>query len=119
MPRPCAVSLPADAGARALAALDEAGIRLGPVVATESRVFLLVAPYSLAQLGELLHARDHVPGSLRLPQARAATSRCHPPGRGRERSWERAPAARLGRALGARRGGREWTPSSTPSLVRV
>lgn len=63
---PCAVSLPAPAGARALAALDEAGVRLGPVVATPARVFILVAPYSMEQLGALLYAKDWVPGSLRF-----------------------------------------------------
>ncbi|WP_369218295.1 bifunctional DNA primase/polymerase [Streptomyces flavofungini] len=88
---PCAVSLPADAGARALAALDEAGIRLGPVVATESRVFLLVAPYSLEQLGELLHAQDHVPGSLRF-HGEGGYLALPPSGTGQGTvHWERAP----------------------------
>ncbi|WP_338698278.1 bifunctional DNA primase/polymerase [Streptomyces sp. Q6] len=63
---PCAVSLPAVAGARALAALDRTGIRLGPVVATPERLSILVAPYSMEQLGELLYAQDFVPGSLRF-----------------------------------------------------
>ncbi|WP_344084764.1 bifunctional DNA primase/polymerase, partial [Streptomyces stramineus] len=63
---PCAVSLPAVAGARALASFDRAGVRLGPVVATPTRWALLVAPYSLAVLGELLHSQDWVPGSLRF-----------------------------------------------------
>ncbi len=53
---------------------------------------LLVAPYSLPRLGELLYAKDHVPGSLRFhgeggylllpPSAKDA---------GRVR-WERPPA---------------------------
>lgn len=90
-PGPCAVSLPALAAARALTALDRAGIRLGPVVATPDRWFLLVAPYSLAELGALLYAKDWVPGSLRfhgeggyvvLPPSET--------GRGQVR-WERAP----------------------------
>ncbi|MFD9904705.1 bifunctional DNA primase/polymerase [Streptomyces sp. NPDC059063] len=88
---PCAVSLPAVAGARALVALDEAGIRLGPVVATPDRFFVLVAPYSMAQLGELLYAKDRVPGSLRfhgdggyIPLPPSETG----PGQVR---WERAP----------------------------
>lgn len=63
---PCAVSLPAVAAARALAELDEMGMRLGPVVATPTRWSLLVAPYSLEQLGELLYAKDWVPSSLRF-----------------------------------------------------
>ncbi|MEU2788516.1 bifunctional DNA primase/polymerase [Streptomyces sp. NPDC007100] len=63
---PCALSLPAVAGARALAALDHFGVRVGPVVATPTRWSLLVAPYSLAELGELLHSRDWVPSSLRF-----------------------------------------------------
>ncbi|MEV6793842.1 bifunctional DNA primase/polymerase [Streptomyces sp. NPDC051320] len=63
---PCAVSLPALAGARALVALDQMGVRLGPVVATPTRWSLLVAPYSLERLGEMLHAKDWVPSSLRF-----------------------------------------------------
>lgn len=63
---PCALSLPAVAGARALAALDATDMRLGPVVATPTRWSLLVAPYTLERLGELLHAQDWVPSSLRF-----------------------------------------------------
>jgi hypothetical protein len=88
---PCAVSLPATAGARALAALDEMGIRLGPVVATPARLFLLVAPYSMEQLGELLYAKDFVPGSLRFHGEGGYLAL--PPsetGQGQVR-WERAP----------------------------
>ncbi|OAH15056.1 bifunctional DNA primase/polymerase [Streptomyces jeddahensis] len=88
---PCAVSLPAAAGARALAALARGDVRLGPVVATPDRWFVLVAPYSLERLGELLYAKDHVPGSLRfhgeggyLPLPPSVT------GQGQVR-WERAP----------------------------
>ncbi|MFJ2771624.1 bifunctional DNA primase/polymerase [Streptomyces sp. NPDC087300] len=88
---PCAVSLPADAGLRALAALDDAGIRLGPVVATESRVHLLVAPYSMAQLGELLYAKDWVPGSLRF-HGEGGYLALPPSGTGQGQvHWERAP----------------------------
>ncbi|WP_369377706.1 bifunctional DNA primase/polymerase [Streptomyces sp. cg36] len=88
---PCAVSLPAVAGARALAALDDMGIRLGPVVATPTRWSLLVAPYSMERLGDLLYSKDWVPSSLRfhgeggylvLPPSQT--------GRGQV-SWERAP----------------------------
>lgn len=88
---PCAVSLPAAPAARALAALDRLGLRLGPVVASPDRWFILVQPYSLEQLGELLYAKDFVPGSLRfhgeggyLPLPPSET------GRGVIR-WERAP----------------------------
>lgn len=63
---PCAVSLPALAASRALAALDRTGMRLGPVVAAPHRWAILVAPYSMEQLGELLYAKDFVPGSLRF-----------------------------------------------------
>ncbi|MEU9701341.1 bifunctional DNA primase/polymerase [Streptomyces sp. NPDC047981] len=88
---PCAVSLPAVAGARALAALDAMGMRLGPVVATPTRWSLLVAPYGLEQLGDLLYAKDSVPSSLRfhgdggyllLPPSVAGTGQVR---------WERAP----------------------------
>ncbi|MGV9989406.1 bifunctional DNA primase/polymerase [Streptomyces sp. NPDC003374] len=63
---PCAVSLPALAAARALHALDRVGMRLGPVVASPTRWAVLVKPYSMEQLGELLYAKDFVPGSLRF-----------------------------------------------------
>jgi Bifunctional DNA primase/polymerase, N-terminal len=88
---PCAVSLPPVAAARALAALDRLEMRLGPVIATPTRWSILVAPYSMEQLGELLYAKDFVPGSLRfhgeggylaLPPSRTG------PGRVR---WEREP----------------------------
>lgn len=88
---PCALSLPAVAGARALAELDRMGMRLGPVVATPTRWSLLVAPYTLERLGELLHAQDWVPSSLRfhgeggylvLPPSETGTGQVR---------WERAP----------------------------
>ncbi|CAM5379585.1 DNA primase OS=Streptomyces tendae OX=1932 GN=GUR47_21425 PE=4 SV=1 [Streptomyces tendae] len=88
---PCAVSLPALPAAHALAALDRAGLRIGPVVASPARWALLVRPYSMEQLGELLYAKDFVPGSLRfhgeggyLPLPPSET------GAGAVR-WERAP----------------------------
>src|SRR4051794_28041812 len=61
---PCAVSLPAVAAAQALTELDRDGMRLGPVVASPSRWSILLKPYSMEQLGELLYAKDFVPGSL-------------------------------------------------------
>jgi hypothetical protein len=85
------VSLPALAAARALAALDQAGMRLGPVVASPTRWSILVRPYSMEQLGELLYAKDFVPGSLRfhgrggyiaLPPSQTGAGPIH---------WERAP----------------------------
>ncbi|MFD4371467.1 bifunctional DNA primase/polymerase [Streptomyces sp. NPDC058486] len=90
---PCAVSLPALAGARALRDLDAMGMRLGPVVATPTRWSILVAPYGLERLGELLYAKDSVPSSLRfhgeggyllLPPSTAGTGQVR---------WERAPLA--------------------------
>ncbi|WP_030168715.1 bifunctional DNA primase/polymerase [Streptomyces sp. NRRL S-813] len=88
---PCAVSLPALAAARALGALDRVGMRLGPVVASPTRWSILVKPYSLEQLGELLHAKDFVPGSLRFHGEGGYLAL--PPsetGAGQIR-WERAP----------------------------
>jgi hypothetical protein len=88
---PCAVSLPAVAGARALAVLDRKGVRLGPVLATRERMIVLVAPYSMEQLGELLYAKDFVPGSLRFHGEGGYIAL--PPsttGAGQVR-WERAP----------------------------
>ncbi|MFD7625127.1 bifunctional DNA primase/polymerase [Streptomyces sp. NPDC059851] len=63
---PCAVSLPAAAAAQAVVRLEAQGLRLGPIVATPTRWSLLVAPYSLERLGELLYAKDHVPSALRF-----------------------------------------------------
>lgn len=80
------------AAARALVRLDAQGMRLGPVVATPTRWSLLVAPYSLERLGELLYAKDHVPSSLRfhgeggyllLPPSAASS--------GGQVRWEREP----------------------------
>ncbi|MFF8862006.1 MULTISPECIES: bifunctional DNA primase/polymerase [unclassified Streptomyces] len=88
---PCAVSLPALAASRALALLDRRGMRLGPVVASPTRWALLVKPYSMEQLGELLYAKDFVPGSLRFHGEGGYLAL--PPsetGQGGVR-WERAP----------------------------
>ncbi|MGW3651324.1 bifunctional DNA primase/polymerase [Streptomyces sp. NPDC000878] len=88
---PCAVSLPAPAAARALHALDRMGMRLGPVVAAPTRWSLLVKPYTMEQLGELLYAKDFVPGSLRFHSEGGYIAL--PPsetGLGQVR-WERAP----------------------------
>ncbi|MEC4569982.1 bifunctional DNA primase/polymerase [Streptomyces virginiae] len=105
---PCAVSLPAGAAARALVRLDAQGMRLGPVVATPTRWALLVAPYSLERLGELLYAKDHVPSSLRfhgeggyllLPPSAASS--------GGQVRWEREPRpAPARRAVAKSRGAR-------------
>ncbi|MFD3696667.1 bifunctional DNA primase/polymerase [Streptomyces sp. NPDC058646] len=93
---PCAVSLPATAAAQALVRLDAQGLRLGPVLATPTRWSLLVAPYSLERLGELLYAKDHVPSSLRFhgeggyvllpPSAASSGGQVH---------WEREPRAEV------------------------
>ncbi|MER5290700.1 bifunctional DNA primase/polymerase [Streptomyces pharetrae] len=88
---PCAVSLPAPAAARALHALDLQGMRLGPVLASPTRWAVLVRPYSMEQLGELLYAKDFVPGSLRFHGEGGYLAL--PPsetGQGQIR-WERAP----------------------------
>ncbi len=61
----CAVSLPAEAGSRVLEHFTLHGVPLGPVLATAGRFVLLVAPYTLAELGELLAEQPWVPGSLR------------------------------------------------------
>jgi hypothetical protein len=63
--RVSAASLPAVAGAHALTLIEQLGYRLGPVVATPTRYVFLVAPYRLAELGELLDSQEWVPTSLR------------------------------------------------------
>jgi hypothetical protein len=88
---PCAVSLPALPAARALKALDRSGMRLGPVVASPTRWAILVKPYSMEQLGELLYAKDFVPGSLRF-HGEGGYLALPPSGTGQgEIRWERAP----------------------------
>ncbi|KJK57055.1 hypothetical protein UK12_18950 [Saccharothrix sp. ST-888] len=62
----CAVSLPAEAGRRALEYFDLLGLPLGPVLASRHRYVLLVAPYTLEGLGGLLADLPWVPGSLRF-----------------------------------------------------
>ncbi|MER6349523.1 bifunctional DNA primase/polymerase [Streptomyces sp. NPDC001595] len=88
---PCAVSLPAPAAARALDALDRTGMRLGPVIASPTRWAVLVRPYSMEQLGELLYAKDFVPGSLRF-HGEGGYLALPPSGTGQGQiRWERAP----------------------------
>ncbi|MFE1443315.1 bifunctional DNA primase/polymerase [Streptomyces sp. NPDC058739] len=88
---PCAVSLPAAAAARALDALDRDGMRLGPVVASPDRWAILVRPYSMEQLGELLYAKDFVPGSLRF-HGEGGYLALPPSSTGQgDIRWERAP----------------------------
>ncbi|RFU86858.1 DNA primase [Streptomyces triticagri] len=119
-PGPCAVSLPAESAAGALAQLERGAVRLGPVVAAPDRWTFLVAPYSMARLGELLYAKDWVPGSLRfhseggyvvLPPSRTATG---------EVRWERGPGTDAGaRGAGAPPAGEApWLPQ-VESLVDV
>ena len=88
---PCAVSMPALAASHALTALDRMGMRLGPVVASPSRWAILVKPYTMEQLGELLYAKDFVPGSLRF-HGEGGYIALPPSGTGQGQiRWERAP----------------------------
>lgn len=102
---PCALSLPAAVGADALAGLHRRGAPAGPVLATATRCALLVEPYDLAELGELLYAKRQVPSSLRfhseggyLPLPPSAEA-----GGGRVR-WARPPRLRGGRVALPRAG---------------
>ncbi|WP_354641450.1 bifunctional DNA primase/polymerase [Kitasatospora camelliae] len=61
----CAVSLPATAGGWLLDHFAALGVPYGPVLATPGRHVLLVAPYTLDELGGLLAEKTWVPGSLR------------------------------------------------------
>ena len=107
---PCALSLPAVAGAHALTALDRLGMRLGPVVATPTRWSLLVAPYSLERLGELLHAKEWVPSSLRF-HGEGGYLVLPPSETGRGPVWwERAPAPDRRPGPGSARGPASATP---------
>jgi hypothetical protein len=84
--RVSAASLPVVAGTRAVEAMERQGVRLGPVVVTPTRCLLLVAPYSLADQGEILDSHEWVPTSLRyhgdggyvvLPQSGTTTVQVH------------------------------------------
>ncbi|MFG2904116.1 bifunctional DNA primase/polymerase [Kitasatospora sp. NPDC048286] len=111
-----AVSLPAEAGARALVYLSALRLPLGPVLAMPGRYALLVAPYSLDALGDMLVQLPWVPGSLRyhgpggflpLPPGGAAVGVPPAGGWGRVR-WVLAPRP------GA--GGGVWLPQVGPLL---
>lgn len=115
---PCAVSLPALAASRALVALDRQGIRLGPVVASPTRWSFLVRPYTMEQLGELLYAKDFVPGSLRFHGEGGYIALPPSETGGGDIRWERAPLPGSA-SPGCPTSRPWWTPSWTPSLVRV
>lgn len=87
-----AVSLPAVAGTRALEAFDKAGVRLGPVASSPTRVVLLVRPYSLEALGELLAGHDWVPTSLRYHGSGGYVVLPPSTTGGGQMRWERPPA---------------------------
>ncbi|MEZ0092823.1 bifunctional DNA primase/polymerase [Streptacidiphilus sp. EB129] len=100
-----AVSLPLQAGVRVLDYFDALRIRTGPVIATPTRCLLLVAPYTMQELAELLIAQEWVPTSLRyhgtggyvvLPPSRVG---------GGDVGWLREPEPRSGAA------GAPWLPS--------
>ena len=83
------------------------GLRLGPVVATPTRWSLLVAPYTLERLGELLHAKDWVPSSLRFH------------GEGGYLILPPSAGGRGAGALGARAGSRETAAPWLPDVETV
>jgi hypothetical protein len=112
--RVSAASLPAAAGAEALTALEHFGFRLGPVAATPTRCYFLVAPYSLDELGELLDSQDWVPTSLRYhgDGGYVPLPSC---GGGGGTHWVRPP-------MPGKEGGAPWLPpidSLVDALVRA
>lgn len=108
---PCVLSLPADAGRLAVREFDRLGMRLGPVAATPTRYALLVAPYELAELGELLYAQDRVPSSLRFHSEGGYAVLPPSPGASGGVRWERPPET--GRGKGCRA---PWLPRMEPLL---
>ncbi len=102
---PCALSLPAAAGRYALAEFDRLGIRLGPVLASPTRYALLVEPYELEELGDLLYAQDRVPSSLRFHGEGGYTVLPPSPALTGGVCWERAPEAGSGQGCRA-----PWLP---------
>ncbi|MBP0453795.1 MULTISPECIES: bifunctional DNA primase/polymerase [unclassified Kitasatospora] len=103
-----AVSLPAAAGVRAIAYLGALRLPLGPVLALPGRYALLVAPYSLDVLGEMLVQLPWVPGSLRYHGAGGFLPLPPGGGAGGQVRWVRAPRA-------AADGG-VWLPQVGPLL---
>ncbi|MFJ9693171.1 bifunctional DNA primase/polymerase [Kitasatospora sp. NPDC101183] len=102
-----AVSLPAAAGARALVYLGALRLPLGPVLAMPGRYALLVAPYSLDSLGEMLAQLPWVPSSLRYHGQGGFLPL--PPGGGAGRvRWVLAPRVVAG--------GGVWLPQVGPLL---
>ncbi|WP_035847417.1 bifunctional DNA primase/polymerase [Kitasatospora azatica] len=75
-----AVSLPAVAGARLLAYLDELRITPGPVLATPTRWSLLVEPYGYPELAELLTEQERTLRPGGGPGAVPSSVRYHGPG---------------------------------------
>jgi hypothetical protein len=110
-----AASLPAVAGACALDAMERLGFRLGPVLATSTRYVFLVAPYTLAELGELLDTQEWVPTSLRYHGDGGYVALPAAPDDSGSPRWVRAPMA----AAGARA---PWLPridTLVDALVRA
>ncbi len=105
-----AVSLPAEAAARALAYFGALRMPLGPVLATPGRYALLVAPYSLDTLAELLAQQPWVPGSMRYhgPGGYLAL----PPGSARDRVRWVSPPRRAA-------DGGVWLPEVGPLLEEL
>lgn len=95
-----AVSLPAPSGERLLEYFDALHVPTGPVLSTGTRYVLLVAPYTLPELGELLVAQEWVPTSLRYHGSGGFVPL--PPSRTRagQVRWVRAPG----------RGAPPWLP---------
>lgn len=61
----CALSVPAEAGRRALRLLDLVEAPPGPVIAGPDHFAFFVAPYGLDELGELLCQHDCGPADIR------------------------------------------------------
>ncbi|WP_127357599.1 bifunctional DNA primase/polymerase [Actinacidiphila soli] len=107
--RVSAVSLPVAAGRRSLEVFDKLGVRLGPVVASPTRMALLVAPYALEQLGELLDRQEWVPTSLRYHgEGGYVVLPPSPVGPG-QASWVRPPVVDAAADAGAGAGA-PWLP---------
>ncbi|MQS07644.1 bifunctional DNA primase/polymerase [Streptomyces alkaliphilus] len=129
---PCAIGLPAAAGRRALADLGRLGVRVGPVIAGPGRYLLLVAPYELPELGELLCSvmeaalpasaeagptagntrTDRVPASVRFHGAGGYIALPPTPVRGGGLRWVRPPGAGDG-------AGPVWLPRAADLLGAV
>ncbi|WP_345674032.1 bifunctional DNA primase/polymerase [Yinghuangia aomiensis] len=110
--RVAALSVPAEAGVRALRQLDTLGVRTGPVTVAPGRYGFLVRPYALDELADLLDRYG-----LNRYGSVPFTLRCHGPGGFLALPPSRVPGGPLRWAVAPRPG--DLSGASAPWLPHV